>query len=136
MRGVVLIVLVGLALTACGGSTTAGATYDPVASQAALTKAGWDVNAAGGMNPIAGGKQLGWLDAVSPSGVKVSLQFLESRARATDELAAIRKGTPGVKANAAFAGTTIGSVLVFATGSADVALPANAVESLGGLLTR
>ena len=135
MRGVVLIVLIALALTACGGSTDAGVTYDPVASRAALTKAGWEVNEAGGMNPIAGGKQLGWLDAVSPFGVKVSLQFLESTAKATDELATIHKGAPGFKADAAFAGTTIGSVLVFATGSADEALPANAVESLGGLLT-
>ncbi len=130
-----LIVLLGLALTACGGSSDAGVTYDPAASQAALTKAGWKVHAAGGMNPIAGGKQLGWLDAVSRSGVKASLQFLESPAKATDELAAIRKGVPGFKADAAFAGTTLGSVLVFATGSADVALPSDAVGSLDGPLT-
>ncbi len=88
------------------------------------------------MNPISGGKQRGWIDAVSPAGVKVSLQFLESSKKATDELNAIRQGGAGVTPDPAFTGATIGNVLAFATPSGHVALPASLVTSLGDLLAK
>ena len=88
------------------------------------------------MSPLAGGKQLGYLEAVSPAGAKVSLQFLESSTKATEELAAIHKGVSDVKADPAFNGATIGNVLVFVPPNGHQKLPAGIVTSLGGLLAK
>ena len=134
MRRLGLLVVVALALSACGGSSTADQGYDPAASSAALTEAGWTAASGQGMSPLAGGKQLGWLDATSPAGVKVSLQFLESSKKATEELAAIHNGAGDVKADPGFDGATIGNVLVFVRPNGHQRLPGGVVESLGGLL--
>ncbi len=134
MRRLGLLVVVALALSGCGGSSTADQGYDPAASTAALTEAGWTAASGQGMSPLAGGKQLGWLDATSPAGVKVSLQFLESSTKATEELAAIHNGAGDVEADPGFNGATIGNVLVFVRPNGHQALPSVVVASLGGLL--
>lgn len=136
MRRLGLLVVVALVLSACGGSSTADQGYDPAASRAALTKAGWTAASGQGMSPIAGGKQLGWLDASSPAGVKVSLQFLENSTKATEELAAIHNGAGDVKPDPGFAGATIGNVLAFVRPNGRQQLPAGLVESLNGLLAK
>ena len=134
MRHRALLAALAVVLTACGGSSNVGQRYDAAASHATLAKAGWTVKPGRGMTPISGGKQLGWLDAVSPAGVKVSMQFLESPKKATDELAAIHNGVAGVKADLAFTGQTIGNVLVFATPNGHQKLPASVVTRLGALV--
>ena len=136
MRRIAIIGALAILLTACGGSSTSTPSYDATASQAPLTKAGWKVKTGTGMRPLAGGKQLGWLDLVSPTGTKISLQFLESSGKAKDELAAIHAGVSGVKADPSFRGTTVGNVLAFTTPTGRQELSAIVVSDLGKLLAK
>lgn len=135
LLAVVPVVLVAVLLSGCGGSSSASPGYDVAASQSALREAGWRAELGQGMSPLAGGKQLGWLDVVSPGGTKISLQFLESDSKAVDELAAIRKGVEGVKPDPAFAGVAIGNVLALSAPNGRRALGPSTVTDLRGLLT-
>ena len=94
-------------------SSNSAPTANSVRSK--LGAAGWIVKDGRGMTPIAGGKQLGWLDTHCSDGQAISIQLLEDPAHAKRELATIRSGTPTTKADPGFAGFTIGNALVFAS---------------------
>lgn len=127
-----LVALAGL-LGACGG-TGSNASYTPASTRSALEKAGWTVRPGRGMTPLAGGRQLGWLDTISPSGARVSLQLLESSNHATAELAAIHRGVDGVRPDPTFAGVTIANVLAFTTPNGRTPIPKALVTRLASLL--
>lgn len=133
MRRLALLAVLAAVLSACGGDGS-GVSYVPASTRSALEKAGWTARSGAGMAPIAGGRQVGWLDAVSPTGAKVSLQFLESSKLASAELSAIHDGVDGTKPDPSFAGVTIANVLAFATPNGRAPLAAEVVTSLNALL--
>lgn len=113
----VVMVSGALLLSACGSANHGSSTDLPAPTKAALETAGWKVAAAEGMAPLAGGRQLAFLDATSPSGYVVSLQFLDSPARAKSEVVLIhQRPSP-------FTGVAVGSVLAFSAPAGAMPVP-------------
>jgi hypothetical protein len=102
----------------------------PQHSSAALTAAGWRIQPASGMVPLAGGRQLAWFDTRSPAGDALSLQFLDSAKRARREFALATSGSPG------FRGATIDNVLVFESPDGKTPLPGAVLSAVRSLLQR
>ena len=123
MRTVMIAALAVLAI-GCGGGGSSGSTYQPSATHDALSNAGWSVMSAPGMKPVAGGRQLGWLDVTSPAGTKLSLQLLESPDHANRELSAVQKSDPK------FHGKTVGSILLFAAPNGHQPVPSADLKAL------
>ena len=123
MRTVMIAALAVLAI-GCGGGGSSGSTYQPSATHDALSNAGWSVMSAPGMKPVAGGRQLGWLDVTSPAGTKLSLQLLESPDHANRELSAVQKSDPK------FHGKTVESILVFAAPNGHQPVPSVDLKAL------
>ncbi len=86
------------------------------------------------MTPIAGGRELAYLEVRSPDGLAISMQLLEDADRADRELTAIHEGTQGSPADPDFEGLTIRNVLLFASPNGRQQLPSATVEALRKLL--
>lgn len=103
-------------LWGCGGDSPK--TYDAGRSLPSLQRVGWTVSRAPGPPQTeAGVRQVDYLETTAPDRRRIDLQFLETPAAATAELAARRERNPAVPA------TTIGNVVVIAAGEGVGPLP-------------
>lgn len=126
--GVPLLLLLMVAVS-CGGSSRT----DPLSAQDVrrqLADNGWSVNEAQGMAPLAGGEELAFLTATSPDGTDVSLQVLDSSARARREVELASAQSPG------FHGSAVRNVMVFDSPAGEGTLPDQTLSQLGQLLDR
>ena len=102
--------------TGCAGESPK--TYDPERSAAALEGVGWVVSQlAPPPTTAGGGRPLAYLETTAPDRRRIDLQFLETPEAATAELAARRRQTP------AFAGATVGNVVVIPAGERGDEIP-------------
>ena len=85
-RFLVIAILCGVVAGCASTSRRQSANYVPGASEKSLVSAGWTVTHERGMQPLAGGPQLAYLALVAPHGERITIQFLDSAARAKHEL--------------------------------------------------
>ena len=128
----VSLLLCAAALAGCGGGSPK--PLSPDATRSALRAAGWSVKDSRGMTPLAGGRQLAYLDVRSPDGHAISLQLLEDADHARNELAAIHAGTTDSPADPRFQGLAIRNVLAFASPTGHQPLPSETATALRTLL--
>jgi hypothetical protein len=123
-----LVVVTAIGIASCSGHSNDTTLYVANPTSVALRAAGWTVHPGPGMNPIAGGHQIAWLDITSPHGDALSLQFLTNGDHAKRELAAATKQSRTVH------GATIGDVLVFERPDGATPVPPPLLDQLRQLL--
>jgi hypothetical protein len=123
-----VVAIAAVVIASCGGTSSGTSLYVANPTSTALRAAGWTVHAGPGMNPIAGGRQIAWLDIFSPHGDALSLQFLTDADHAKRELAA------ATRQSRTFHGATIGNVLVFERPDGATPVPPALLDRLRQLL--
>lgn len=121
---ILCVVVAGCAST----SRRQSANYVPGASEKSLVSAGWMVTHERGMQPLAGGQQLAYLVLVAPHGERITIQFLDSAARAKHELPLASRSMKS------FHGVILRNVLAFASPNGTRTVPDGLVSSLRSLL--
>ncbi len=127
-RCLVIAILCGVVAGCAGTSRRQSENYVPGASEKSLVSAGWIVTHGRGMQPLAGGPQLAYLALVAPHGERITIQFLDSAARAMHELPLASRSMKS------FHGVTLRNVLAFATPNGLRTVPDGLLSSLRSLL--
>ena len=127
-RFLVVAILFGVVAGCASTARRQSPNYVPGASEKSLVSAGWMVTHQRGMQPLAGGQQLAYLVLVAPHGERITIQFLDSAARAMHELPLASRSMKS------FHGVTLRNVLAFATPNGTRTIPDGLVSSLRSLL--
>ena len=123
-----IAILCGVVVGCASTSRRQSENYVPGASEKSLVSAGWSVTHERGMQPLAGGRQLAYLVLVAPHGERITIQFLDSAARAMHELPLASRSMKS------FHGVTLRNVLAFATPNGTRTIPDGLLSSLRWLL--